>query len=363
MEHKLSTLTSALGRASLDPAAWSQACDALASLLGAAGTLILPQATDLRSLSMPRSASIDGAIHRYVAEGWHLKDLRSAGFPKAVLRGYVTDRDIIDEEGMGRHPYYQELLAPFDLKWFVGTTLTIDGATWGVAVHRSPKQGAFQKSEIESLLGVRAALQLAAARASALGRKRIEIVRDALASSGRGAAILTRSGRILAANEIAEALIASGNLSVAGHLRCRDQGIDAHLHTLRLRLVDAGSSMGPVVIQDAAARLLSVDLIPMPRDFGGLFNHAFALLTIHELTVSSSSDEPLMEEWRLTRREAELAHHLLAGRPVGRAASAMNVSTGTARQYLKSIFKKTGTSRQAELVLKLGAKKKAVNYQ
>lgn len=363
MEQKMSLLLRALEQASLDPTAWSNVCNALASLLGATGTLILPEAADMRSLSMPRSGSIDDAIRRYIADGWHLNDLRASGFPKAITRGYVTDSDVIEEGEMRRHPYYQELLAPFDLKWFVGTTLAIDGTRWGVAVHRSPRQGAFQRPEIELLLNVRAEMQMAAVRTNAVGRKRIEIVDDVLSSGGRGTAILARSGKILSANAVAESLISSANLSTAGHFKSRDQAVDVQLYALRKRLADPNVSVGPVAVTSSNGRTLAVDVIPMPRDFGGLFGDAFALLTIHELVAAIGDDEPLMDNWRLTRREAELAHHLLAGRPVGRAASAMNVSTGTARQYLKSIFKKTGTGRQAELVLKLGAKKKDVNYQ
>jgi DNA-binding CsgD family transcriptional regulator len=363
MEQKLTSFLRILEQAPLEPAAWSHACDALASLLSATGTLILPQQAELRSLAMPCSGSIQGAIQRYVTEGWHLNDLRTAGFPQAVARGYVTDVDLIDEAEMRGHPYYQELLAPFDLKWFVGTALAIEGATWGVAVHRSSKNGAFQASEIDLLLSVRGHMQFAAAASGALGRKRVETIQDVLGSGGRGTAVLGQSGKILAANDVAEELISSANLSVAGYLKCPDQAIDERLQRLRTRLTDARSSLGPVAVNDAAGRTLSVDLFPMPKDFAGIFSGAFALLTIHELLVTDAGRERSLQDWRLTRREAELAHHLLAGRSVERAAGAMNVSTGTARQYLKSIFKKTDTSRQAELVLKLGAKKKDVNYQ
>lgn len=60
--------------------------------------------------------------------------------------------------------------------------------------------------------------------------------------------------------------------------------------------------------------------------------------------------EELMRTWRLTRREAQLAIALRTGDTLLRAASRLGVTEGTARQYLKAVFAKTGTHRQAELV-------------
>lgn len=50
------------------------------------------------------------------------------------------------------------------------------------------------------------------------------------------------------------------------------------------------------------------------------------------------------------RREAELALALKRGQPLSVCAVTLGITEGTARQYLKSIFLKTGVQRQAELV-------------
>jgi DNA-binding CsgD family transcriptional regulator/PAS domain-containing protein len=48
--------------------------------------------------------------------------------------------------------------------------------------------------------------------------------------------------------------------------------------------------------------------------------------------------------------EAQLARHLFNGRTLADAAVAMHIKTETARSYLKQIFAKTDTHRQAELI-------------
>ncbi len=54
--------------------------------------------------------------------------------------------------------------------------------------------------------------------------------------------------------------------------------------------------------------------------------------------------------FRLTEREWELAALLVAGHSLESAASAMRISRNTARVHLQSVFAKTQTSRQMDLV-------------
>jgi DNA-binding CsgD family transcriptional regulator len=53
----------------------------------------------------------------------------------------------------------------------------------------------------------------------------------------------------------------------------------------------------------------------------------------------------------LTLAEARLALHLVTGETLRTAAAKLSISYETARSHLKNIFHKTGTGRQAELVV------------
>ena len=53
----------------------------------------------------------------------------------------------------------------------------------------------------------------------------------------------------------------------------------------------------------------------------------------------------------LTPSEARLALHLVRGETLRSAAAKLHISYETARTQLKHIFSKTGTCRQAELVV------------
>jgi DNA-binding CsgD family transcriptional regulator len=61
--------------------------------------------------------------------------------------------------------------------------------------------------------------------------------------------------------------------------------------------------------------------------------------------------ELLRSHFGLTPAEARLALHLVAGETLRSAEVKLSISYETARTHLKNIFNKTGTSRQAELVI------------
>ena len=59
----------------------------------------------------------------------------------------------------------------------------------------------------------------------------------------------------------------------------------------------------------------------------------------------------LQRHFGLTPAEARLALHLVAGETLRSAEAKLSMTYETARTHLKSIFQKTGTCRQAELVV------------
>lgn len=61
----------------------------------------------------------------------------------------------------------------------------------------------------------------------------------------------------------------------------------------------------------------------------------------------------MAERYALTKAEARIARHLARGESLIQTADAIGISHETARTHLKSIFAKTDTKRQAELVLLL----------
>ncbi|MEJ2406865.1 MAG: DNA-binding response regulator [Candidatus Thiodiazotropha sp.] len=69
--------------------------------------------------------------------------------------------------------------------------------------------------------------------------------------------------------------------------------------------------------------------------------------------IPPPSQDTLRRRYDLTYSEALLAHKLVLGKSLEVASIEMGITLSSSRTYLKRIFSKTGTNRQAELVSQL----------
>ncbi|MDA7946100.1 MAG: hypothetical protein MPJ78_01340, partial [Hyphomicrobiaceae bacterium] len=94
-----------------------------------------------------------------------------------------------------------------------------------------------------------------------------------------------------------------------------------------------------------------VVLTPMPAqcDFG-LGSAAAAIFLFDPLVNRTTAIELFVTSHDLSRSEAELAHRLALGESLDEAAAYRSISRNTAKAQLRSIFAKTNTNRQSELV-------------
>jgi DNA-binding CsgD family transcriptional regulator len=74
------------------------------------------------------------------------------------------------------------------------------------------------------------------------------------------------------------------------------------------------------------------------------------LLIVDPTAKQRTGLDLLAQSYRLTPSEARLAEAMLAGGGLRQAADLAGMTYETARWYLKLLFQKTGTRRQAELV-------------
>jgi DNA-binding CsgD family transcriptional regulator len=113
------------------------------------------------------------------------------------------------------------------------------------------------------------------------------------------------------------------------------------------------SSGGTLPVSRASGlRPLSVLVAPMraPSAVPGHRRIAAALFISDPESVTLTNEERLLELYGLTRAESRLAAQIAQGRSLEEAASMLNITTQTARGYIKRILCKTGTKRQGELV-------------
>ena len=304
---------------------------------------------------MPHSPRL-AEVHQFIESGWHRRDFRTNGFPKALSAGYVTDQDLISVDDMRRHPYYEEWLASVGLRWFAGFCFKAGSKTWGAAVQGTAERGPFFSGDIENLMRRARPVGVGGKAGVCDGQPEGGVAGDSfrLFQPRRGSPGF--AGKIGWLNARAEAILKDAELSptagcAASTQRWTDNWAIYWIEPWAFAVSVGLILSGPVLAPTSDRRTFSVDAIPMPRDFQSLLSAAAVLVTMHEIEVArSESVRDLRAQFKLTGREIELCAHLLSGRKIAQAAVMMGMSVSTARQHAKSIFAKTGTHGQSEVV-------------
>jgi PAS domain S-box-containing protein len=117
--------------------------------------------------------------------------------------------------------------------------------------------------------------------------------------------------------------------------------------------VQTGNAGWIVRLSDDDALPVMAHVLPLARTEhqNGLEASAVAAIFIRDGDDSSENARLVAATHSLTPAEARLLSCILAGRNLSEATTELRVSTATVKTQLKSIFRKTGVSRQSELIL------------
>jgi DNA-binding CsgD family transcriptional regulator len=350
---RLDLITTAFSEAAVDPTRWHGATEVVAQATGAVGAFLFPIEGMLPDV--PRSRSLEAAFHRYIREGWIERDVRHRSGPTIVRRGLATDFDFTTPDKIAREPYYQELLAPHGLQWFVGVKVTSGDDLWVLAIQRSMAQEPFSATEQRILALLSTQLSASAALAGALGFARADAALSAFEVSGSAVVLLDRLGKVIRSNEAASRLlgpdlnITNGRLVSASHDATAT--LDKALHNLLWRPSSAALA-APVQLP---RRTGAKPILAYPLRLSGVSTDALAPCQAVVVLVDLECRRRLPENtlriiFGLTPAEAKLAGHVISGESVEQIAGRLGIAYETARNQLKSVLAKTKTHRQTELM-------------
>ena len=167
--------------------------------------------------------------------------------------------------------------------------------------------------------------------------------------------LVNRLGRVVTVNKAATALLKSGIKIVDGKLCVPDPDATAEFENAVRRLVrpDCEAVLLPPIRLPRRAR---PPILAHPFKLENVVTNAVAeplaaIVLIDPGSRKKSSESHLHIAFQLTPAEARLASALATGEPLDRICEQLEISKETGRNQLKSIFAKTKTRRQAELVL------------
>ncbi len=172
-----------------------------------------------------------------------------------------------------------------------------------------------------------------------------------------GVVVVDHEGRIVRTNAIGEEILARGD-----GLARSERGLrfaDAR-HRARIEAMLAEPGGPPLGATPAILRVerpsgvgdygVAIHRIDTPGFMRTGSSPALALLISDPERASPADTEALRARFGLTRKEAQLAGEIAAGRSLDEAAGRLGIARNTARSHLRGLFAKTGVSRQGELV-------------
>ena len=366
---QIEPLTEAIYDAAIDPESWR---DVMALVRQGFETSVEAlYALDYDGRSM-RPIQLSGIPDRFVAsfEASFFTDDNPSTRTAALHRPGIIRTDqwlgehFRDADVLRRSRYYSEWLQPQDLAHTMGMTpLAEDGMVVNFSLLRSPQAGPFGPREIARFERLHAHVCRALRVASRVERltARSGASAAALDSLAHGVVFLNDKGQVLHCNATAEGWLRDGSgLALrAGRLVLGDpaaqQQLGAVLRDLQGRGQARGLSRSIAVRLPERDRPLTLSAIRLSAQRSRFVaTLPTVMLLIVDPEVPSRPDSALLRTlYRLTPAEARLAQALLGGGGLRQAAAAAGMSYETSRWYLKVLFQKTHTSRQAELVARL----------
>lgn len=340
---------------------WPAALDQLGQAFGCSYVGMIDR--NLRTNEGRASAvGIDLSGQREYFEVWSRHDLLRL-WTRTYRPGAVeTDREILPRTSLLRSDYYNCFLKPRDMHAVMRITLAAEnGFRKFISMTRPTSLGEYGKADVEQCQRLMPHLQRAARVAQSVEDAGLTLMAfsDVLEQSARGVLLLDRAGRVVFANRSARAMAQDGS-----GLRLQRERIEASTRddnaVLQRLIAGATGTMDRIdAARGGVMRLalnsdrpgLSVAVSPLAGmgSWSGRSPVAFVLLS-DPRAASRRPEAMLRELFGLTAAEARVADRLMMGDSSERAAETLGVSITTVRWHLASLYRKTGTNRQADLV-------------
>lgn len=356
---KMANLIGLLYEAAMDRQDWGGWLSELRRMFGASRAYLAhadPRLTGV--IADSDSPQVDGDRIRQICAAHPLTRALKTMAPGGV----VLHRELPGWQDFRASRWWQEWYAPGNLHDGLSSLLLRDKEEcWVVTLYRGEEAGAFQDTHralfeqiVPHLLRVAeitSHFQRAMARTSTFSHL------------SHGAILVDDDLRMLTVNEAAERILRRPDmplLSRGGRLLAGDPRVNASLQRL---LVDVcqptergpRSAGGDLMLRGGEASgvdlMLSVTPFVRLRIFGLPRGHS-ALVRVRELMLGlpAGFEGHLRDVFGLTAAEARLAVSLAGGQSLKSAAIASLIRFSTARSYLDSIFRKTNTHQQSQLV-------------
>jgi DNA-binding CsgD family transcriptional regulator len=346
--------------AAANPAVWPEALETLSSAMNCRGALLTTPVFIPGGLV--HTNSLRDAVGHFFEEGWYQHDVRNAAVkPHHYRNGFFSDHILFSEQELGKSEYYEKFAKKADVPWFAAGGLIgeLGNNSVAISLQRTSKQGFFTLDELSTLNTLLPRLVPVMTMASRLAELTGKSMVDGLQLAKQPAILLRPNGTIAYMNPSAETLIGQRFTIRHSRLSAPNSAENRQLQALidqtcaaQARFMSSGQELKPVVLSatETDARLI-IRAAPIRRSASDILAFSGVVLMISNLAPDIRlRPETLQHAFDLTRREAEVMALIGEGQHIQQIGVTLGISPETVRYHIKSVFMKTGTSRQSQLV-------------
>lgn len=349
--------------AAVEPGLWAEAVGSIARAADCiAGLLQIDSNVPRRLLSLQQHGFPSEMLDRYVRHFAAVDPRVTYSFTLTAGQMF-EDGQVMDRAARARHPYYADHIHKFGFGEFWGGSIHADqGISVGLSVHRAysldPVSSVARR--LIAIISPHVARAVCVGNVIAAAELRSSAAAEAMEHLALGIVILDREGRPIHANAALRTIVADHDgigLSADG-LRFGHRIVQTHAQRLLANAIATASGFGleaggqVAVTRPSGRRPYRVTIAPLPlREPIFIADRPAAIVLVADPErAPAPAVETLRALYRLTPRETELAIALADGATLSAVAERLGITVGTARVHMTTIYAKTGTTRQAELV-------------
>lgn len=339
--------------ASFAPEKWSLLLEDLAKAIDGMGGCLF---TVVRGASAyVASQSMAPHLDAFMRDGWTELNTRSARAIALGHPGFLTDLDVYSAAELETEPIYRGFLRPRGMGWGAGLYIPLaTGDILAFGLERSTDSGPLESRYMEALERLRPHIVRAATISAQLGLEKTRAGADMLETLGLPAAILGGQGQLLVCNRQMEGLIPDVIRDGSARIQIADKKADAQLEAA-LAAFALGNGRGsaqsfPIADRDRRTSAV-VHLLPAKGAALDIFSRIHSVLVVIPLSASNAPPAKMLQAmFDFTPSEARIAAALAEGRSIDAIGEDFGIARETVRSHLRSIFAKSGVSKQSALV-------------
>lgn len=338
------------------PEQWSEVMDRLARLIEApGGAMLIYDRGIIRWTASPRFQVATEVIAK---ENWFESGRFMARYLAARHAGFLVDSDLFTPEEMDAEPIYRDFWRPAGYGCNAGTAIPMPtGENIIIGINRRQERGPVERELIGRLDELRPHIARSALVSARLQLARARAIAETLALIGQPALVLDDAGKVLAANQLIEAMTGCLLWRARDRVALMDPVADKLLREAveTLHRHDAQPPRSFPLRDPQSNGVHVAHLIPIRRSARDIFVRCAAVMILTPVGAPQAPEVELIQSlFDLTPAEARVARSLVTGKTLEEIASDSSVSRNTVRTHLRGVLEKTGCNRQAEVVALLG---------